>query len=205
MHNVPPHQPVFYLFNEIPDLHGDSIEGYIDINSDTDYLEEFTGLFDQYEKISDYRFDTNKYKKFHEIFKVNIPSIPDLFTIDESFEDSNFIKLTTSKKQIQNLQKMSINIQEDILNDNKASIKNGNFVEFGLTDIKNQSLYYIYNVIFNNDVHKGVVIIIDEAEDSIDLDDYYKNNLTFMNYIVSNFKKHNKTDYYMPKFIGEYF
>mgnify|MGYP007086024024 CR=1 FL=1 len=94
MHNVPPHQPVFYLFNEIPDLHGDSIEGYIDINSDTDYLEEFTGLFDQYEKISDYRFDTNKYKKFHEIFKVNIPSIPDLFTIDESFEDPNFIKLS---------------------------------------------------------------------------------------------------------------
>lgn len=205
-----PYHPVFYLFNEIPNLKEDNtIDDLIERLSDIDYLREFTGIEDLGcdEIYTRDGFDITSYNYFHYAFKMFVPNIPPLFKIDESFNHPDFIKLVTDKTKIKNFQLFCLDLEEDIIKYKRKLIKQNDTIS-NSNIIRDKSLDDMHEFMFNDSNFNGIITIMDELiclNNEVypeDIDDCFTKPNDLLHLILYNLNQHNKTDYYVYKHVG---
>lgn len=184
----------FLNYNVLEDDIADSILGAYDTKTYTFFSDYFDNQNDVLSKIRE---------------ELNIIDgvSPILFKEDTSFQNDNYMKITTNKEQLRNFLKFITNLHEEYLNIYKEQIHNdtGNLPQVNqlndamspshkdLTHIRNQ-----YTDPFKQDCAFGVIDI--ETEN---IDFYDKNE--FINEVIWNANTKNKVTYYVhTKLCAEY-
>lgn len=184
----------FLNYNVLEDDIADSILGAYDTKTYTFFSDYFDNQNDVLSKIRE---------------ELNIIDgvSPILFKEDTSFQNDNYMKITTNKEQLRNFLKFITNLHEEYLNIYKEQIHNdtGNLPQVNqlndamspshkdLTHIRNQ-----YTDPFKQDCAFGVIDI--ETEN---IDFYDKNE--FINEVIWNANTKNKVTYYVHiKLCAEY-
>lgn len=170
----------------------------------TDWLEEPKSV----SKPLNYNDITNSYSmtdiildRF--IFNNDIKALPQVFTIDTSFKESNqFIKVFVTKESIDmifnfimNIQKDYIALQERIYNNkNYGSLFNNNLGdELSIID---QIMSSTYDKFINPIAHNNITLIYND-DDLFDYNSDYHNTLSFHKTLIENFYDHNIDTYYI--------
>lgn len=209
---------IYFVFeDECPTKDDLKKEGYDDLIDflnynvlENDIADSILGAYDTktYTFFSDYFDNQNDVlSKIKEELNITDSVSPILFKEDTSFQNDDYMKITTNKEQLRTFLKFITNLHEEYLNIYKEQIHNdtGNLPQVNqlndamspshkdLTHIRNQ-----YTDPFKQDCAFGVIDIETES-----IDFYDKNE--FINEVIWNANKENKVTYYVnTKLCAEY-